>query len=1195
MNISRQWCTALLCLLSSAVGAKEIGGRKLSENRDLYFLENKGQIHDQHGQPRPDVQFVVPSRGMNVFIGSGQLHYQFHQASQRNLVNQLGPSYLVGKQQDQHIQTATYRMDVTLIGANLNGQLIKDEQDEFSARFCTATATGRNSALKQVSNLEANAWHKITYKDVYPNIDWVVYTKGEALEYEFIVRPGGNPADIRLKYDGSTGLEVMPDGGLLATTPMGTVTENAPYSYTSDGKAVASSFSLRNNELSFNVGSYTGTLVIDPSLTWGTYYGGFDWDNLEEVAADAAGNVYATGSTTSLSNIATSGAYQGSISGTFDAHLVKFSAAGSRLWSTYFGVTDGIIGASDFAAGIDLSNNQVFITLNTDYFGDFDAVVASFDASGSYGSGVIIGGTGAESAVALAHDSNGDIYNVGVTGSTPSIATFGAHQDFFGGGTRDGYVMKIASNLDPSLISWITSYGGTGDEAFTDIAIDGADNIYLSGWTTSTNDIASAGGGSLNGFADGIMVRFNTGGFRQWGHYIGGSGDEEARNIATDANGDIYLLGNTGSSSGIATPGAFQSTNAGGSISLSYDAFLAKYNSAAVKQWGTYYGGNQDESAQGIGMLGTDVVIGGTTPSTTGLSFPGSYQPLYGGGLEDGFMAKFSSTGTHLWGTYYGGPDDDALFDITTGAGNIYVTGATVSMTGIASANGWQPSYNGNADAYVSQFSDCGLPAQPSSITGPAAVCEGSSNAYSIPAVTGATSYTWTLPAGFTGSSTTTSISVTAGAGATGGTLTVEANNACGTGPAVTQSLTVVPVPVATITPAGVTTFCAGGNVVLDATSGTGLSYQWRFSNVNVPAATNSSYTAASGGIYAVIVSAGAGCADTSADLTVTVNPAPAVPVVTPSITVCTGQTINLTATSITPGVGYIWTGPNSYLSLVQNPVILNATAVQAGVYTVTTEVAGCSSSATTTVAVSGSAPATPVTISGNNTVCSGSTQTYTVPNDPSVTSYSWTLPTGWVGTSTTNSITVTVGTVSGAISVLANNGCGSSAAQIFTVTASPAPTVTITQSGATLSTTTAFTSYQWYFNSVLIPGANSQSYTAMQTGDYFVVASDGVCFAQSNILTISVTGINNVGRAGLISLYPNPNNGIFTLQGTMLAGGVTLSVIDISGRVLYQQPLDVNNSTINQTIDVSSFAAGAYMVRVVTAGGSSTIPFIRK
>src|SRR5690606_39411 len=88
--------------------------------------------------------------------------------------------------------------------------------------------------------------------------------------------------------------------------------------------------------------------------------------------------------------------------------------------------------------------------------------------------------------------------------------------------------------------------------------------------------------------------------------------------------------------------------------------------------------------------------------------------------------------------------------------------------------------------------------------------------------------------------------------------------------------------------------------------------------------------------------------------------------------------------------------------------------------------------------------------ITGTTAVCSGVTQTYSVPNDPNITSYNWTLPTGWTGTSTTNSITVTPTGTGGTIYVTGTNYCGTSTSSTKTVTSTIIPTQPSTITGAT-------------------------------------------------------------------------------------------------------------------------------------------------
>jgi hypothetical protein len=1174
----------MLALLPVAGEAREVSRNELSTSKNLYFLENKGQVTDQAGKPRTDIQFSVPSDGMNVFIGNGQIHYQFSKTDNKEALSHPGMN--VGtKAKPKPVNISSYRMDVSLVGADMNAPFIAENKQDYVARYYKAAGAGRN--LQQpYQDIEAHSYKKVTYKNVYHNIDWVIFIKGNELEYEFIVRPGGNPADIKLRYDGTTALNINRDGSLTATTPMGTVTEKAPVSFQENGTKVASSFSLNGNTLSFNVGKYDGTLIIDPTLTWGTYFGSTGLDVFYNITTTGFGDIYAVGYTQSAGNLATTGAAQTTNAGLTDVLLAKFSASGTLLWSTFYGTT-----ADDYGYAVTATATEVFLAGGTDFFGDENILIGKFTSAGALGSAIAYGDIGNENGFGIVADGAGNVYVTGATTSSSNMTSIGAHQATYGG-VQDGFIAKFANSLSVTSNLWFSYYGGTGWDAITALAIDASSNVYVSGTSGSSTGIATLAG-SLNGAYDGFIAKFNTAGVRQFGTYIGGNGIDEARAIALDGPGNIFIAGQTSSTLGLATTGAYQSTNQGGTTNL-YDGFLAKYNSAGAKQWATFYGGPGDEFTNSILVYGTEVIMGGYTESTTNIASPGNaWQAAYGGGITDAYMAKFNSNGARLWGTYYGGSAEDDIFGMTAGPGSdFYISGASLSASAIATSGAVQTTHSGAGDGFLSRFTDCVTPAQPATLTGSTTICQGTAQTYTITAIAGATSYTWTLPAGFTGTSTTNTINVTAGL--SGGIISVQANNACGSGAALNTTITVTPIPVATISAAGPTTFCQGGNVTLNATTGTGLTYQWQINTINIPGATNASYVATAAGNYTVTISSGTNCSATSTATTVTVNPAPAVPVVTPTLSVCAGQSINLTASSSTPGVTYVWTGP-SFLSTSQNPVITNASVANSGVYTVTVQASGCSSSATTTVTVVSGAPALPGTIAGNASVCAGSSQTYTVPNDPAATSYSWTVPAGWTGTSTTNSITATAGSAGGNITVTASNGCGTSSAQTLAVAATPTPTVTIAQSGATLTTTAPFTTYQWYLNGSLITGATSQSYTTTQGGSYHVVVSDGPCSAQSNVLLI--TAIPTVSQLNTLSLYPSPNNGLFTIKGQMQSanGEAKMIITDVTGRIVYQQILRIESSAIEQNVTLTSVPAGIYMVKIMTSSGTQVLSFVKE
>ena len=195
--------------------------------------------------------------------------------------------------------------------------------------------------------------------------------------------------------------------------------------------------------------------------------------------------------------------------------------------------------------------------------------------------------------------------------------------------------------IDPVVRQWGAYYGGTGTDNGISCATDASGNIYLSGQTFSSTGIATTGAHQTTyggGAKDAFLVKFNSSGVRQWGTYYGGTVNNYGLSCATDTSGNIYLLGQTSSSTGIATTGAHQATSAGGT-----DAFLVKFNSSGVRQWGTYYGGlNVDIGYSCATDTSGNVYLSGNTwGSTTGIATTGAHQTTYGGGAKDAFLVKF--------------------------------------------------------------------------------------------------------------------------------------------------------------------------------------------------------------------------------------------------------------------------------------------------------------------------------------------------------------------------------------------------------------------------------------------------------------------------------------------------------------------------------------------------------------------------
>jgi len=228
--------------------------------------------------------------------------------------------------------------------------------------------------------------------------------------------------------------------------------------------------------------------------------------------------------------------------------------------------------------------------------------------------------------------------------------------------------------------------------------------------------------------------------------------------------------------------------------------------------------------------------------------------------------------------------------------------------------------------------------------------------------------------------------------------------------------------------------------------------------------------------------------------------------------------------------------------------------------------------------------PSAPSAISGNTPVCSGSAQTYSVTNVASTT-YTWSLPGTWSGTSTTNSIGATVGTTGGNVSVTATqNGCTSSASTLA-VSVTTTPVITLDPSGFTGCTNQSYTltgsatnasSYQWRYNSSNIPLANTTSYTlnpasASNTGTYDIIAINGSCSDTSAAAVVSISG--------KITTYP--------YQDPLNSGADCYSTQAVSGSAIWTKTTSMSTgltpSTGQMYVYPSSTASSGSAAALVT------------
>jgi hypothetical protein len=404
------------------------------------------------------------------------------------------------------------------------------------------------------------------------------------------------------------------------------------------------------------------------ALVYSTYLGGSDSEGAWGIAVDASGNAYVAGGTGSADFPTTAGAFQ--TIGGGDAFVAKLDPSGSTLlYSTYLGGSEGD-GAS--AIAIDSTGNAYVAGATTSP--DFPTTPGAFQPvfvglppqglTGSHndgfvaklnaeGSGLVyatfLGGSYDEWPNGIAVDAAGSAYITGTTLSQDFPITPRAFDR-----QRNDAAEAFVTKLDPagSALVYSIYLGGSEADRGHGIAVDGAGHAYVTGQTDSIDFPTAVGvqpvSGSLLG-GDAFVTKLNPdGSFPMYSTYLGGSSFDGGRGIAVDADGNAYVTGYTSSQNFPITLGALDTSSNGG-----FDAFVTKLNATGTAiLYSTYLGGDGPDPIHGVGPArgydegraiavdaNGDLYVTGITGSDNFPTTPGAFQPFFGGGLGDTFVA----------------------------------------------------------------------------------------------------------------------------------------------------------------------------------------------------------------------------------------------------------------------------------------------------------------------------------------------------------------------------------------------------------------------------------------------------------------------------------------------------------------------------------------------------------------------------
>jgi hypothetical protein len=551
----------------------------------------------------------------------------------------------------------------------------------------------------------------VLYKNLYRNIDLKLYGKGSRLEYDWQVKPGGNPTQIQLRYLGAKNVDINDEGDLLIETDLCALVHEKPHAFqTIEGKEItveAKYQKTADKTFSFSLGPYdpAHALIIDPVVfIYSTFLGASELDEAYDIAVDNKGRPFITGATESTDFPTTEGVYGPLPTGGTDVFITKFNSKGTDLiFSTYLG---GRADDEGFAIALDPEGEGFAHITGTTQSADFpttpgvydrsingrrDLFVAKLNKKGSaLKFSTFVGGSNDDNGFGITLDSEGAIYVTGSTDSNDFPTTKGADDRTFGGQV-DAFAIKIDS--EASSLLYATYIGDVEIETCFDIAVDSTGAAYVTGFIDPGRKADS----------DVLAVKLRPKGSRQdYSFVFGGGDDESGRGITVDEFGFAYIVGWTESSNFPTTPEAFDRTHNGHT-----DAFVSKLRKNGTGfVFSTYLGGNCWDWGEDIDIYEdySAIVTGYTTAADFPVT-PDAFDTIHNGKV-DAFVTKFDPPGSFLeYSTFLGGDESDYGMGIVLDKDEVaHTTGYTSSADFPATPDAYDQTFNLISDAYYVKF-----------------------------------------------------------------------------------------------------------------------------------------------------------------------------------------------------------------------------------------------------------------------------------------------------------------------------------------------------------------------------------------------------------------------------------------------------------------------------------------------------------
>lgn len=466
-----------------------------------------------------------------------------------------------------------------------------------------------------------------------------------------------------------------------------------------------------------NITGETIIIDPTPNLVYATYFGGTAKDMATESAIDSEGNIYMAGHTASTANVATTGTFQSEIAGQEDVFLSKFNSVNDLVWATYMGGSEieestsiNISGNAIILTGLTLSPSGMASSgaFQEALSGSFNAFLARFDPLGSRVWSSYFG-TGVDVFLGSSIVDGNTVVAVGSTQSSTLPFSLNPFQEELNG-FKDCLISEWDLDGNPIYCSY---FGGEELEVFTDVVEDENGLIWIVGGTLSetgiaTNDAYQEEWGG--GLGDLMLVGFTTDFELHYSTYFGDSGDESGGDLLI-SNGRIVISGTTNYGGSLTTPDAFQEFGFGQT-----DLFYAIFNSDLEVEYCTLFGGENYEGSIKMLIYGDELYFVGSTQSLQNISTDGSYQEDFMDSDIDYmyrvFIGKMNANNNLVWCTYFGNYSYASPANLHIHDGKLMVTGWSRSTADlpaemqlpISTPDAFQTENAGEEDAFIAVF-----------------------------------------------------------------------------------------------------------------------------------------------------------------------------------------------------------------------------------------------------------------------------------------------------------------------------------------------------------------------------------------------------------------------------------------------------------------------------------------------------------